>query len=804
IENCNNPFNADDPAPFTYELTINGQMITENSVIIVPEAESVSGAFHIDRPGNFSAQPLQIYKQEGEDYRQVAAVHNNNFELSPLSEGEYVAVLLYESPPILSSSEPLWRQWLKSVFLPLTALAYSPDYADVVAIPFTVEYESPVPTGASSVLFLPGIQASRLYTEGAFGTEDQVWEPNISSDVEQLEFTDSGYSVNSIYTEYVIDEVNILPIFQGNIYKGFLNMLEGLEEDGIIKDYSAFAYDWRYSVQDIVYSGTRYKNELKSLIDEVESLAQGSLSGQVTIVGHSNGGLLAKVLITELERFGLEHLVDKVVFIGTPHLGTPKAIGTILHGYDQQRLGGIVIDDVVTRNVIKNMPGAYGLLPSEKYIANTAEPIITFSEGEKTQSFIDVYGSIISDANNYKLFLEGADGRVDDNNNISSPYTANKSILEESINLHNNVLDNWSAPNGIVVYDVVGVGLSTIKAIEYRNVVESATCVPGAAGGMPVCSEAKNILRPYAHFTQYGDETVTALSAEDVPGEKYYFDFEDYNLHLINPFASNQHANFTETEQVQSFVKNVITGTSTPIEYFSRNKPNFTTEYEITSIDSPVRVLEEDSEGNQTGVIVKDGKKVILQEIPNSQYFEFAGTKYLIVPKNIDAKVTLYGEDYGGYTLTIATLTKDDDQVVVSELVNAVTTPNLVASFSRIGGAYTQLKTDIDGDGEIDFVTTLDGELVEETEDEVTFDTLRSDIKSLSLSRQKEKGLLLLVNLAEKFSNKAKKHQAFTNLSNKVLEKLSKLVTLYSRKGWIDVGEGDILQEHIKALLNNK
>ncbi len=797
IKDCTNPFNADSPEPFNYELTLAGQTVNNNSVISVIESEPVSGFYSIDKESDFSPNPLQIFREEGSDFRQVFSVANEIFEIDQLSEGEYVAVFLYEAPPVLVKKEPLWKQWLNDLVLPSIAYAFYSDYMEVVTVTFSVKYEPVTPVGASSVLFLPGVEASRLYTDGVLGTENQLWEPNRNADVEKLKMTESGMSVNNIYTKDVIDEINILPLLQGNIYKDFLNSLEDLKEDEIIKDYKPFAYDWRYSVQDIVFSGTFHEDRVEGLIDEVESLSNDSFTGKVTIIGHSNGGLLAKSLITELDRLGKSDLVDKVIFIGTPHLGTPKAIATILHGYDQQKLGGIIIEDKTARDVMNNMSGAYGLLPSEKYITESTEPTVYFKEGESTQQLIDTYGFGISSVDEYIDFLNGKDGRTNDYDNISSPYTTNSEILNGALNLHKNSLDNWVAPTGIEVYDVVGVGLQTIKALEYRNVQEVSCYATGGQGNI-VCAEPENILRPYAHFTQYGDETVVSLSAEAVVGDVYYFDFASYRDESLS-INRKEHVDFTEIEEIQSFVKNVITGTSTPLDYFSTTTPNFTQEYEIISIDSPVRVFVEDSNGNKTGLVEENGEFVLHQDIPNSQYFEFAGTKYLITPKDIDTTTTLHGEDYGGYTLTVATLTSNDEQKIESEIVNAVTTPDMTAVFSKTNGIYSSLTTDMDGDGKVDFTMSLDGVLI----DEVTFDTLRSQIQILNLSKQKEKPLLILVNLSSKSAEKIHTHQSFFKVTDKLLLNLSKLISLYKKKRWIAEEEEKDLQSTILLLRAN-
>ena len=804
IEDCDNPFNADSPNPFTYNLTLgfSGQLVTENSVITINESGTATGTFSINKGSNFSFEPLSFFQKVGDDYEQVSSVtflNGSDFAIDALVEGEYVAVLKFELPPVLQvEATPLWKQFLIKLLQPQVANAYYEDYVEIVAVPFTIKYESiEVPAGASSVLFLPGIQASRLYTKGVFGTENQLWEPNVNADVEKLAMTDEGVSIYDIYTKDVIDEVNVLPVAQGNIYKGFLRMLEDLKGDGAIKDYRPFAYDWRFSVQDIVVSGTLYKNELKSLVDEVESLADSSFTGQVTIVGHSNGGLLAKMLVLELERLGLVDLVDKIIFIGTPHIGTPKAIATMLHGYDQQALWGVVINDATARDVMNNMPGAYSLLPSEKYLSLSTEPIISFQEGVSAQPLLDTYGASVTSIGKYIDFLNGEDGRVSNFSNISMPYVSNRSILSDALNLHKNKLDDWLPPSNVEVHNVVGVGLKTIKKIEYRDVLEHIDCVSNISGAIS-CDEPAHFLRPYAYFTQYGDETVTALSSESVEGERYYFDFNSYRDESLD-INRKSHADFTEISEIKDLVTNIINSTSTSIDYISLEKPVFTREYEVMTIDSPVDMSAEDSDGNKTGLIEVDGKRVVLKEIESSEYFEFGGTKYLIVPKDVDVTMSLRGTDYGGYTLTIATLTSDDVQVVKSEIVNATTTPDMLAVFSLIDGKYSTIKTDLDGDGVNDIESSVDGEIIEG--EVVTFDTLRAQIKALDLSARIEKKLLLRINLAEKFLNKSKGYR-FNKISMILLGGLSKTISQYEKRGLISSVEGEDVRINISSLID--
>jgi pimeloyl-ACP methyl ester carboxylesterase len=661
---------------------------------------------------------------------------------------------------------------------------------------FTITGVEVEPTGASSVLFLPGIQASRLYSDGAAGTENQLWEPNVNSDVEQLGMTVSGGSINNIYTRDVVDELNVLPLFQSNIYKGFLRRLKGLVDDDVIQAYLPFAYDWRYSVEDVVLNGTRYQNEVMSVVAAVEELAENSFTGKVTMIGHSNGGLLAKVLIGELERQGKSDLVDKVVFIGTPHLGTPKAIATVLHGYDQQKLGGAIIDDSTARAVINNMPGVYGLLPSQRYLELADSSIISVLEGPATSPMYNAFGGEVEGVDEYRNILIGLEGRTNDYWDISNPYKANPYMLQSALDMHAE-LDYWEAPEGMAVFNLAGVGLPTISKVEYRNVTERINCLLPIFGGM-IC-DTVNILRPYAHFTQYGDETVTSLSSETVVGETYYFDFVKYDEDTISLF-NPEHADFTEVEKVQDYIKEIIVdGNPSSSTYISETSPNFSREYEVTSIDSPVRIVKEDSSGNRTGVVINEGVAEIVTEIPGSEYIEFGGTKYVIIPKDEDTATYLYGEALGSYTLTTATLA-GDEQVIETQLVNATTTPTMTAQYEFTGGVYSTIQTDYDGDGNTDLEMTLSGEVIHEPE--ITFDVLRSQIIDLGLSNSRVKSLLLLVDLAEKAEKLKVNPKISKRISDGLLAQLRDTIKLYVKKKWITQEQQDNLIESINKFLD--
>ena len=176
------------------------------------------------------------------------------------------------------------------------------------------------PTCCSSVLFLPGFMASQLYKNA-----DRLWEPGIASDTSQLLMNEDGTpSVAGIYAPSVLGSAG-----GTDIYDSFLSSLDLITgpEEGKIHEWRTYPYDWRLSVDDPVL--------LATLVSQLEDLAQDSKTGRVSIVAHSNGGLLAKALMVHLGNTEAEALVDKIIMVGSPQIGTPKAIGALLHGYEQ-------------------------------------------------------------------------------------------------------------------------------------------------------------------------------------------------------------------------------------------------------------------------------------------------------------------------------------------------------------------------------------------------------------------------------------------------------------------------------------
>jgi|GEM_PF-5144179 len=335
-------------------------------------------------------------------------------------------------------------------------------------------------TGYSSVVFLPGLESSRLYTVNPncviIGCENMLWEPNWNEDVRKLYLDPNGASLNpDIYTRDPIDAVyGVL----GNIYGGFFDSMNALKTDGTIRDFKPLPYDWRFGFNDIIsrgalVSGDNISFNLASstpfIIQETERLARESDTGKVIIVGHSMGGLVAKALTNKLEEKGEGSAVDKIILVASPQSGAPMAIGALLHGTGQEYGRGFVVSEENARTLGENLPSAYNLLPTMKYFTDVLNRVVTFDETPLTLSFRNTYGNTIDGPSELYQFLLGADGREKPRpSQLSTPNVLNKTIYDRSI-AETDALASWVPPSGAEVVQIAGWGVMTVTGITYKE-----------------------------------------------------------------------------------------------------------------------------------------------------------------------------------------------------------------------------------------------------------------------------------------------------------------------------------------------
>ena len=702
-------------------------------------------------------------------------------------EGIYEVDIYDFGEPQLEYS-PFIRKFLAGLFHSIISTAYAqtedrdeyPKFIETISFTILEEREC-----CSSVAFIPGLEASRLYKEGVL-FENQLWTPNNSNDVNALKLSSTtGESLDSgIYTRDVIDEAYMV-----NIYKTFLVRMNEMVLNGDIQEFEALPYDWRMDVKDVATNPIALKNGTYAMIARIEQMASSSLTKKVTLIAHSNGGLVAKELINELERQGKANLIDQVVMVATPQLGTPAAIMEMLHGMDPYLLN--FPNKESTRELAENMKSAYTLLPSRAYFdaleaLGPVRPVIEFDENTLvTQAFRNIYDNSISNYDILRKFLRGEyGGRTEP----SPSDTQNPNVLKESFltnaETRHLTLDQWIPPTEINVIEVVGWGLDTIRGIRY-SVMTKKVCNENQS----VCQNM-NFIDPQPLITSEGDATVVGISADHLGGERDYMEIDGYNdqRRTIN----RSHKNILEIDSLQTLIKTLIKheATSTLPEFIRITSPLITNASKRlrAEVHSPVAIHLYEGPLH-TGLIpnpdTDSDLKLYEEQIPNSYYWQIGEGQY-VGSTGTSTTIELKGLNLGTFTLAI-------HEVVADETTGAIlyedipVTASTTASITIEENAALVLKLDIDSDGtvdtEIDHITGIS--------DENLLQILKGIILTLNLPEKKKKRLIKILERIEKIletekkcDNKKKdknKKKCYANNDKRLDKVFDRLITVVER-----------------------
>ena len=540
------------------------------------------------------------------------------------------------------------------------------DFDNILYLPFLTTDPLIEKVGLSNVLFIPGFQASRIYKMNnilGLEYEDKLWEPNASGDIPDIFMSEIGESINqNIYTRDLINEVTVFGVKTIDVYKSFFNKLNEMVSDNKIAMWKAVAYDWRLSPLDIVNRGIEkangsisYNEELTEdqipyIIDQLQKLRDSSSNGKVTIVTHSNGGLVSKALIDKLvemknnEESNLVDYIDNLIMVAPPLIGTPKATFGILHGYSQGMGLNILLGRKKARDFGQNLPGAYGLIPSEEYLSSVDTNLIVLDESlDKLNNWRSIYDESINTFEEFQSFLLGTEGNRAQSSydDLVNPTILNETVLNKAKLLHSTI-DNLEIPSTIQVYQIAGTGLPTAYNLEYKSKSECIIFINS------ICLKKKNVLSSDVGITSDGDGTVIAGSALFGEGNDYYLNLSAHNENNSN----KDHLNIFEVPVLFDFINNIMKSDPNLPEYITVDKPA-PADYTVLKMRSPVAIDIYNADGLHTGIVENNDPDldIIEEGIPNSSYIEIGEEKYIIVPKEGDYKLKLTGLSGGIFTL---------------------------------------------------------------------------------------------------------------------------------------------------------
>ena len=499
----------------------------------------------------------------------------------------------------------------------------------------------------SNVLFLPGIQASRLY-KGS----NMLWEPNRNDDVRKL-FTDSqGRSIDpGITTLDIIDSAFGIK----DIYASFISSMDGLVDDGLVNEWLPAAYDWRMGAYDVVDAG---------LLEKAYALASTSKTGKITIIAHSNGGLVAKALMKTLEEKGLSEIVDKSIFVAVPELGTPQAILSMLHGDNQSIAGGLILSENTSRSFSQNLPGAYGLLPSRRFFEKNIISVISDFFSKKSGQSASSYASM---------------GRFLTNNSFSKasstdtdiPLTLNSYLFSLADAFHTR-MDIWKPASTTKTMSIFGWGMPTAKAVNYER-------DPHCATNARSCE-----ISTFRSITKSGDGTVLTAARSDTADETFFL-----NLKKIKEDTKMEaeHADILEIPELQSFLEDTITEDDPGAygKYFTTTEPIDNDKWLYVRVYSPVDIHVYDKNGNHTGLLENPVAGVNLENyedaIPSSVYDGWGSTKQVILPYDQEYEIVLNGTGSGTFTVR-AEVVQADEVIASASFSEMPVTPVMNIGFA--------------------------------------------------------------------------------------------------------------------------
>lgn len=571
----------------------------------------------------------------------------------------------------------------------------------------------------SNVLFLPGIKGSKLYEDNPLclipsdSCGIPLWLPLADAAAPELFLNDDGKSKKHVF----VREGALLGSALGqSFYDSFTHMLDDVKADGsfgIGWDWKAVAYDWRLSLPGIISGGVAqgdhvYYEESASapyIQKQLEQLASSSPTKKVTIIAHSNGGLVAKALMEFLGDTRAAELIDKVVLVGVPQSGAPRALGALMYG-DEEGIPGIpnipdlIMSKVHAREFALNSPMAYHLLPSAAYFAakQPTHPLVQFEDGDLLAKEHAAYGPTIDTEKELDSFARAEDGDRTQPamNNLSGASVLNAGLLSYARNEH-ALIDTWQPPLGIEIYQLGGYDVTTISGIDLYQAVHADR--PATVSYRPL-------------FSVDGDGTVPILSSLLMNASTHVHQLWLDLSNMKQGALAYSHGNMFEAKDVQTAITALLQGSAVfPATVHAMDVPSIPTKKQLAFyVHSPVSLTVIDSDGNESTVSDSASK----EGIPGSTAGMFGEVKYVLVPAEAAYTMRLSGESAGTFTLDMQEL--DDGVQTASSTIADVPVTSMTEATLTLNGSVdsaSSLTVDENGDGSTDFsITPIPGTTV--------------------------------------------------------------------------------------------
>ena len=227
-----------------------------------------------------------------------------------------------------------------------------------------------------NLVFLPGVMGSLLVSRGLAG----MW----WIDLRELGRLDS-LGLGPDGARDAVAGADLQPAALDKSYAAFLAAAWQRDDLG----HAVYPYDWRRPVPEVT-AGLR---------DRVRAAREANGGQPVHLVAHSMGGLVVRAAL--MRHPELWDMVGRIVFLGTPHYGSPAIAGYLknhLWGFDFM----VVLGRLLSRRTFRSLWGVLDLLPAPAgvYPGTRDDP----DPGRHPCANFDLY-----DVGAYRLGLDDAD-----------------------------------------------------------------------------------------------------------------------------------------------------------------------------------------------------------------------------------------------------------------------------------------------------------------------------------------------------------------------------------------------------------
>jgi len=454
------------------------------------------------------------------------------------------------------------------------------------------------------------------------------------------------------------------------LYDYFDGLINEFSNNGYVEgdDLFVFPYDWRL---DNRINALNLKTKIDAALNQTSS-------PKVDIVAHSMGGLVTKQYILQ----NSEHRINSLIFLGTPHLGTPKALKALLFGDGFGFPLGLLSQSVMKR-LAYNMFSSYQLLPSQTYVNNLGG------------YYYDYTSSTGPSVYTYQQVKTGL---------LDSGY--NTIAIQSTESFHTQEFDSLSLEaKGINAYNIVGCNQATIQGIIKRN-------KPNQLGETE-----------YNLLLGAGDETVFLGSATGInlpSGHSFYA-------------TSVKHSKMPSNNNVRQLVVKLLTNTFSSADLpasIRQDDSQCVVNGKLVSLHSPVAIDIYDQNGNHVGY---NTNGQLEENIPGVTYEELDGNSFVFLPDDIlsSLQINLRATGSGSFNMRVSVVNNSNVDSVTyynNVPITSVSTGNIVFDSSN----NPSLQLDINNTGNTTLITPSSALSGQSITDSIAPQTSASLIGSLS------------------------------------------------------------------------